>query len=223
MKTTFHVQPDRIIIGLSTIAWLWMLGEAAAARRLACCGPHPSAAEDMVAWLGMVVSMMMPTTIPAVRDIAARSYRVRRLRAVSGYLLGYMACWLTLGVAFVALRQFTVAHASRSDTVLCLIGAVWALLPTRRLWFLQCHRQIPLCPVGFRADLDAFRQGTVNGVFCVAMCWPLMIACALSGHSLALMVGGMALVVFEKRMFRLKRWPLVLGALLLAACTLMRE
>ncbi len=98
----------------------------------------------------MVGAMMLPTTAPAVRDIATRSYRSRRSRSVLEYLCGYMACWLLAGVAFAFLRTCPLAHDLRTAATLCLLAAAWAVLPARALWFVRCHRQIPLCPSGPR-------------------------------------------------------------------------
>ena len=78
-----------------------------------------------------------------------------------------------------------------------------------------------VAPSGLRADLDAFRQGGVSGVPCVIVCWPLMIACALTGHELVAMVGGACLTHAEKRMFRPRPLPIALGAAALSAWTLM--
>jgi predicted metal-binding membrane protein len=222
VRAALEAHPERLALGGVALAWAWMLGEAVAARRLSCCGPHPSSAEDALAWIAMVVAMMIPMTIGSQRSVAARSYRVRRVRAVLAYVLGYLAPWLLLGALFVALRLLPFAHERRAATVLCLIAAGWALLPARERWSGLCHRLIVLCPAGPRADLDALRQGAVNGAPCVATCWPLMLACAVTGHDLVLMAGGMALAAIEKRMFRFDRRPLVLGALALAAWTLVR-
>jgi hypothetical protein len=115
-----------------------------------------------------------------------------------------------------------LAHDLRTAATLCLLAAAWAALPVRALWFMRCHRQIPLSPSGLRADLDAVRQGSVHGIPCLKMYWPLMFACGITGHDLIVMTGGTVLAVAEKRMFRLKRKPLVYGCFALAAWILAR-
>lgn len=163
MKRALSARPELIAITLVVASWGYMLTEAMAARRLSCCTPHPTLGEDALAWLGMTLAMMVPTRIASVRDVARRSYRTRRLRAVTGYLFGYLAWWCLLGAAVVVVRRFSFLHEPRTATLLCVVGAVWVLLPVRERWFRACHRRIPLCPVGWRADLDALRQGLVNG------------------------------------------------------------
>jgi predicted metal-binding membrane protein len=217
MMASLQSHPDRLVIAIAAWSWAWMLGEAAAARSLSCCAPHPTPAADLISWMVMVGAMMLPVTTPAVRNVAARSFRSRRLRAVLEYLLGYAACWILAGTAFVLLRIYPLAHDLRAAAALCLLAAAWAMLPVRARWFARCHRQIPLCPSGARGDLDALRQGAVHGAPCIKMCWPLMFACGITGHDLLVMMGGATLAAAEKRMFRLDRKPLVFGALLLAA------
>lgn len=222
MITALRTYPDRLILAVAAMLWVWMLGEAAVARRLSCCGPFPTKAADLTSWMVMVGAMMLPTTTPAVRDVATRSYRSRRPHAVLEYLFGYLTCWLLAGVGFAFLRTCPLAHDLRTAATLCLLAAAWAVLPVRVLWFMRCHQQIPLCPSGPRADLDAVRQGAVHGIPCLKMCWPLMFACGITGHDLIVMTGGTVLAVAEKRMFRLKRKPLVFGCFALAAWIFMR-
>src|SRR6185369_11084639 len=145
-------------------------------------------------------------------DVAARSYRNRRWRAVLGYLVGYAACWIGLGAIFAVLRLWPWAHSLTTAAALCFVSAAWAFVPARALCFARCHRQIPLAPVGLRADVDVFRQGVVQCVPCIKMCWMLMVACAITGHDLALMAGGTLMTTAEMRMFRLNRRFIVLGS-----------
>jgi predicted metal-binding membrane protein len=216
MITALITRPDRLVIAVAALLWVWMLGEAAVAQRISCCGPFPTKASDVSSWMVMVGAMMLPTTTPAVRDVATRSYRSRRSRVVLEYLSGYMACWLLAGAVFACVRICPLAHDLRTAATFCLLAAAWAILPVRALWFVCCHRQIPLCPSGPRADLDAFRQGAIHGIPCIKMCWPLMFACAITGHDLVVMIGGTVLAIAEKRMFRLNRKPLVIGSFALA-------
>jgi predicted metal-binding membrane protein len=213
---------ERLVLAIASLSWGCMIFEAGGSGRLSCCEPHPTTVVEIRAWMLMVAAMMLPTTTFAVRDVAIRSFRSRRLRAVLGYLSGYMTCWFLAGTVFLLIRLHPLAHDTRIAAALCLLSAFWAMLPARALWFTRCHRQIPLCPSGLRADLDTFHQGAFHGTFCVKMCWPLMFACGITGHDIVVMIGGAALAVSEKRMFRLDRKPLVLGALTLGVWVLVK-
>ena len=94
MMTMLQTHPERLVIAIAALSWGWMLREAAAAQRLSCCAANPTAAADFALWMVMVGAMMLPTTAPAVRDVATRSYRSRRPRAVLEYILGYLAAWI---------------------------------------------------------------------------------------------------------------------------------
>lgn len=205
---------------LVAAAWGWMIVGAVRARRFACCGSWPAWPEEAAGWQAMVAAMMVPTTLGSQRDVARRSYRARRLQTVAAYITGYMLAWAALGLGVVAMRQLAITHEPFVAPALCVGHALWVLLPARERWFAACHRQIPLYPIGARADLDAARQGLAHGVPCVAMCWPLMLACTVTGHAVGMMVGGTALVLIEKSMFRLVRPPLVIGSLALAVVSL---
>ncbi len=211
-----------IVYPLAAVCWIGMILLHAAWGHFASDSTVLRPAADFLAWMLMAGAMMLPTTLPAVDDVTRRSYRRRRLIAAVEYVAGYMACWGTAGALFVLLRLHPLAHDRGAATLACLLAALWALLPERRIWFAQCHRQIPLCPAGWRADWDAFRQGTTQGVPCVKMCWLLMLACGISEHDWVMMIGGTILAVREKRTFRLNRSPILVGSLALAVWLLVR-
>lgn len=205
--------PEYLAIAIAAVAWTEIVVSAALSHRTACCGPHPSILAELGAWCTMVAAMMLPTIVASLRDVSARSYRVRRVRAVLACIAGYLVCWLAAGVPLLALRPFGLAQHRWWMVALCGAAALWPLLPRRARWWRSCHRTIPLCPVGRRADYDAARQGIVIGRPCVAMCWPLMAICALTGHNIFVMIGGTVLALVERRMFRLERGRLFVGTL----------
>lgn len=210
-------RPERGAIALAALSWAWMLGHALTARRLACCAPRPAWSDELVDWVAMIAAMMLPAKLAQLRDVVARSYRVRRVRAALAYLLGYFAWWLALGIAACTAHQLGVLPGA---TVLALLAAAWAALPARTQWRRRCHRRIPLYPTTWRADVSAFHQGVAHGSPCAAMCAPLMLACVATHHHIAMMIAGTALVLFEARMVRPRRMPVVVGTLAIAALTL---
>ena len=201
------------ILVLSAACWVGMIRYHAAGYHCFICG---SFVGDLFAWMLMVGAMMLPMTLPAIDDVSRRTYRQQRVVATSEYVIGYLSCWAVAGMVFAVLRLHPLMHERFCVVLACLLAALWALLPARRIWFVQCHVQIPLCPVGWRAHWDAFRQGATQGIPCVKMCWVLMVACGISGHDWVMMIGGTVLAIREKRMFRLNRATLVVGSLILA-------
>lgn len=208
------------VAGLAISCWVGMFWHHFAG------GHHTSTAEpaifshEYLAWMFMVGAMMLPTTFEAVNDVSRRSYRRRRFVAAMEYIAGYLAWWAVLGAVFAVVRVIPAFQHRYLAVIVGFLASVWMLVPARRIWFAQCHRQIPLCPVGWRADWDAFNQGLVHGMPCVKMCWLLMLACGFSGHNWILMIGGTILAVHEMRMFRLDRTVLFVGSLILSALLL---
>jgi predicted metal-binding membrane protein len=101
------------------------------------------------------------------------------------------------------------------------LAAAWTLLPLRARWQVRCHRRIALRPIGVWAEVDSLRQGAANGLPCVVMCWPLMLACTLTGHGVVAMLACACLTLVEKRMFRPRPLPIAVGTLGLAAWTIL--
>jgi len=205
-------RPEVLSFPLALCAWISMLGEAWSGGTLSCCRSTPTAGDESRGWVLMVIAMMLPTATPVFRSVSNRSYRSRRWRSVVGCMLGYLAVWMAPLPVLLAIRLHPVGTAWWLPTLSCALGAVWALHPARRRWFAKCHREIPLCPVGIGADRDAIKQGVLTATGCVAGCWPLMLACAFTGHDLVMMAGGTALAFHERRAFRYEPTMLVAAA-----------
>lgn len=164
-------------------------------------------------WAVMSIAMMVPLTLPAVRHVAFNSLRARRTRAIGVYLGGFIAPWVAVGIAALALAgllEGVVGLDSRGLFVAALaIAAVWQLTPIKRRALYACRRTVPLPPLGRRADAACARFGLLQGGRCVLVCGPLMASMAfVSGHPLALMAGltvlslGEALPLVGPRLIR---------------------
>ncbi len=173
------------MLGLSAAAWLLLL-----ARH----GAHVHQQSILAGtwnWLVMIVAMMLPIQIGNVRRTAERSLWSRRHRAIACYLLGYAGVWIlaVLPLAWAS-AEFGLTHRidwMGGSAAGLLIAATWLVSPWKSVAARMCHRTLPLAPHGWKADLDCLRYGTISGRGCVFNCWPLMLACWLSGHSLIVM------------------------------------
>jgi predicted metal-binding membrane protein len=159
---------------------------------------------ELCAWLAMVVAMMLPLQLDAVRVAAFRSLRRRRQRAAALFVLGYLAPWAALGAAVAWLRSasWPAAHADAAAAAAFALAALWTLTAARRRALVACHRTVPLAPTGWRADRDCVGYGARVGAACAASCWATMLGCALTGHALLAMVGGAAIAARERLAFR---------------------
>ena len=172
--------------------------------------------EELGYWLLMIAAMMLPLILNMIRYTATRSLWARRHRAMAGFVIGYFAPWLALGIVVAGLRQVTWTHTYIAPAMGFAVAALWQLTPIHWRALISCHRILPLAPLGWQADRDCLRFGGAIGLACVTSCWPLMLACMFAGHGLIAMMGGMALGVAERWSFRPRRRALLVGTLALA-------
>ncbi len=176
-------------------------------------------------WLVMVVAMMFPLLVDHVRNTAARSLWSRRHRAIGIFLTGYATSWLIFGAfasgAYLILNMQTWSPTPVMSALGFGLAILWQGIPLRRRSLLACHRTRPIAPTGWRADRDCLRYGWMVGGSCVVSCWALMLACLLSGHSVAAMIGVTAIVLFERTRVRPNQFFACAALLALAAVTLL--
>jgi hypothetical protein len=158
----------------------------------------------------MVAAMMVPFNLDALRYAAFRSLPERRHRAMAVFLLGYLVPWAVLGVAAVVLCAQLWARGTWAAVGAFVVAAAWALTTVRKRAVVACHRRVPLAPSGWRADAACLRYGVLVGGACVGSCWATMLGCALAGHALVLMAGGVVVAAVERASFRV---PARAGAL----------
>jgi hypothetical protein len=203
------------MLAICGLAWVVMLGHGwqRGGHRI-----HHSVTfrQEFAAWMWMVAAMMIPQVLYEVRRTADDSLWGRRNRAVVGFLAGYLGPSLAAGMGAAFLCQGSWTHALAAPALGFAAAAAWMLLPGRRRVLIACHRRLPLAPTGWRADYDCLRYGVTIGGACLRKCWPLMLACAFSGHSLVAMAGGMIVGVVERRSFRPTKQYAFWGALGLA-------
>lgn len=201
VQNFFWLHPEWWSVALCGVAWAVMLLHG---WQYAGHGVHHrmSLALELSYWMWMVAAMMLPFALDAVRTTAARSLWARRHRAMAGFLIGFLAPWLVLGIAAAGLRELSWAHSYVAPVLGFLAAAWWQRTLRHRRAFIACHRTQPLAPLGWQADRDCLRFGGAIGTACVTSCWPLMLACTFTGHSLIAMAGGMAVGAWERWPFR---------------------
>lgn len=162
-----------------------------------------SAGSDPGAWLVMVVAMMLPVIVFQAREVAFRSLADRRHPAIAVFFTGYLAPWAAAGAAAAAARLLPWSDSPWSVGALCAFAAVWATTPVRNRAMTVVYGFAPaIAPDGWRFVRDSTAAGVTIGSWCVVSCWPLMLACALSGHDLGIVLAGGAIALVESRSFR---------------------
>jgi predicted metal-binding membrane protein len=162
-------------------------------------------------WAVMMVAMMVPSFIPAVRrfDTWART-RGQSSGATALFLAGYLLVWSAVGgVAYLAVRTFQgwppagSMTALRTGAVLLVVAGVYQLTPPKQACLCQCRSaQMGVAsPVSRRAQgyLSVVRAGLWQGVYCLGSSWPLMLVLLLVGMMNLAWMGIVAAVIFVEK------------------------
>lgn len=161
----------------------------------------------LMSWLLMSFAMMVPATLPAVRHVALNSIDARRTRAMTVYVVAYVAVWCLFGVIAFALIEASrtmIGTGVADRALLAIILAIatgWQLTRIKRRAIVACKRTVPLPPDGLRADRACARFGVMQAWRCILACWPLMLLMAAMPHPHPLlpMIALTAIVLVEER------------------------
>lgn len=184
--------PEWWLIAATSVAWLVILWSAVVSLG-SFNRHHPGVAgqSGLLAaagnWLVMIVAMMGPVLVPRVRRIAADLGR-HCSGAIVQTLAGALLVWSAVGVVVVGLLTvapvFDAADAPIGFTVVWLLVAVWQLSSSKRMALARCQA-VPVPPAVGGSALGA---GVAYSGWCVVTCGPAMVAMALTGHPLLLMI-----------------------------------
>jgi predicted metal-binding membrane protein len=196
------------ILLISAVTWMMLLVNPGSIMTLAHCPVTDSGASlvafqmllemnpissMMAGWALMLVAMMSPTLITPLRHILNRSFKRRRARSVTLFVVGYAAIWMAaVGVLIAVMLMLNLlAPQSYLPAVgVGIIAFVWQCSPIKQRCLNRGHNHSELAAFGIAADLDALRFGITHGVWCVGSCWALMLLpmLLLQGHFAAMAV-----------------------------------
>ena len=129
-------------------------------------------------WALMVVAMMLPVLSSPIHHVRARSFKRRRARSVTLFIVGYAAIWMAAGGVSIATMLMLNVLAPQSYLPAIAIGIiafVWQCSPMKQRCLNRAHNHSELAAFGVAADLDALRFGIMHGFWCVGSCWALML------------------------------------------------
>jgi predicted metal-binding membrane protein len=199
-------------------------GAAAAGSHLSAGASSPASASMLAAapmWALMAGAMMVPSALPAVQHVAVHSLYWRRRRATGEFLLAFLAVWILFSVfALGALASWGPARSQAALPVALGLAALWQLTPFKWRALRACHRPSPLPPRGWRAALGSARFGLRNGAACLASCWAIMAAVALTGSPALLWMAAATGLVYAEKLNLKPRTAARRVAVLLAAAAL---
>jgi predicted metal-binding membrane protein len=202
MREMLGFYPEWWTLALSTAAWGILLS-----RRATAPGHAREAwalVDHTLAWMLMVVAMMVPLVLGAIRTTAVRSLWRRRNRAIAWFLAGYLAPWMMVGLAVPAAAAVNPGlPGGHLGAPALVIAAAWQVSQRKKQALLRCHQTIPLAPRGLRAIRDCIRFGSLIGTRCVASCWALMLVCWLTSHQLIVLGVTAGIAISERYLVRL--------------------
>jgi predicted metal-binding membrane protein len=175
----------------------------------------------LAGWALMLVAMMAPTLIAPICHIIARSFKRRRARSVTLFVIGYAVIWIAAGVVLIATTltlKLLMPQSYWPVVAVTIIAVVWQCSPIKQRCLNRSHNHRELAAFGTAADLDALHFGITHGVWCLGSCWALMLLPLMIsyGHFAA-----MAVVTFVMTSERLE-YPQPLGWRLHLRAKLMR-
>jgi predicted metal-binding membrane protein len=150
-------------------------------------------ATQLAGWGLMVIAMMLPKLIMPVQHIYAHSFRHRRLTLSLVFILGYVAVWMAVGIAMIAVifgLHLLMPGSYIPATGLGIIAVIWQFSPVKQRCLNRGHDHRILAAFGWPGYRDAFVFGVMHGVWCVGSGWALMLFPMLlpTGHNLAMIV-----------------------------------
>ena len=211
LARTLRWRPEWRVAAVAAAAWVALL--AGFGMHTAHLGPDhsaPGVIAGLPGWSLMVVAMMVPVTLPAVRYVGLNSMRRRRQRAMALYTAVYVGAWALFGVTALGIHHLLVEHLGVADGVLLALAlgaaAGWQLTRAKRRALFACGRTVPLPPLGRRADAGCARFALLHAGRCMRSCWAIMAVMVAVGHSsLIWMVALTGLVVAEELTVRGRR------------------
>jgi len=162
-------------------------------------------------WTVMMVAMMVPSFVPAVRMFDAWTRAEGQPGGATVLLLaGYLLVWSAVGgVAYLAVQTLQGwlpaggMTALRTGAVLLVVAGVYQLTPPKQACLRHCRSahwsEAP--PVSTRAQghLSAVRAGLEQGAYCLGSSWPLMLVLLLVGMMNLAWMGVLAAVIFVEK------------------------
>jgi predicted metal-binding membrane protein len=168
----------------------------------------------LLPWFLMLLAMMPPLLTEPMGHLWTRSLRRRRLRAVILFGMGYAAVWMLAGIVLVAaaivLKTLASVAGASALALAILMAVLWQISPGKQTCLNQCHRLPRLSAFGIAADRDCLLYGVSDGLWCVGVCWAVMLVpLAASAAHVAWMAAGSILLLVERQAAgRPARWHL---------------
>ena len=123
-----------------------------------------------------VAAMMLPTLLPVLGHVRARTFADLRPVAECLVLAGYFGVWMAAGVGLIGLALGLRLLSGVPLWPLALgLALLWQASPAKQRALNRCHRRPVLAGFAPRLWRDALWLGARSGGACLTSCAPLML------------------------------------------------
>jgi predicted metal-binding membrane protein len=200
------------VLAVSLIAWVVILLHP---RVSSCCSITRSVGSWKILlatsspaslardWALMLVAMMAPMLVAPLYHIRISSFARRRVRSMALFVAGYGTVWMAAGIVIVAVKlvaTFVMRQSLLPATIVGFVALIWQASPFKQRCLNRCHNHRALAAFGIAADLDAFRFGLKNGVWCTGSCWLAMLFPMFLRQPHFMAMAAIALLMFCERL-----------------------
>jgi predicted metal-binding membrane protein len=165
----------------------------------------------LLTWQVMVAAMMLPSSLPLLRLLAAASARAPSARGtIPAFLVAYALVWTAFAAGAVALdlavhaavdsSRWLQAHQWLLGSSILVVAGAFQFTRLKDVCLDQCRH-----PAAFmlrfyeRGTRGALKLGVRHGAFCLGCCWALMLVMfAVGVASVVWMAALTAIMVHEK-------------------------
>jgi hypothetical protein len=178
--------PPRVIVLATLAAWSALLLSHSTSTNEHDHHDLAHWSSSVLQWLLMILAMMLPLLGPPLAHVRRRSFAEARIIASTGFVLGYFSVWLVVVLVVSTVVYFVLPIQSLPVTGVSFgVATIWASSSRNAKALALCGATRPLAPGGVTSFLSSCRYGLLIGQACAKSCTPLMVACALTGHSIA--------------------------------------
>jgi predicted metal-binding membrane protein len=162
-------------------------------------------------WTVMMVAMMVPSFVPAVRtfDTWARTTGQPGGATVL-FIAGYLLVWSAIGgIAYLVVQALQGSPPAGSLTapqvgaVLLVVAGVYQLTPAKQACLRHCRAPHPGAAqrvvTRVQGQPGAVRAGLWQGTYCLGSSWPLMLVLLLVGMMNLAWMGVVAGIIFVEK------------------------
>jgi predicted metal-binding membrane protein len=205
----FQSEVVRFAVLPSAVAWLTIVILPLFGSPADICSARPAGGGSNLSayltaqalWCLMVLAMMLPLSMPQLKNLAARSATGRKGRTVALFVFGFVVAWTCVGFLVTAVTQLAGWPRPGRRTVATLlyfVAIVWQVSTAKKRSLNRCHFVAPVRALGRTADGDALRNGLRHGRYCVGSCLLTMLPLSGSGLGTIAMIVVFALILAER-------------------------